>query len=339
MIVADEDAVVAGNAVATGEAAAALLTFRQARLLFRILSFLKLRLLLRPTAHRQNLNRLRYRRANPSRLRRRKARKLQNNGYSKGQAKSIARQDQLLCLACSIFNPGNHIDRERHVVMSNVTPAAIKALREKTGAGMMECKKALTEAEGNEEKAIENLRKHGLATATKKAGRVAAEGLVNAYIHAGGKIGVLLEVNCETDFVARGEEFRAFVHNLAMHITAAEPRFTNKEDVPPEVLDKEREIALEQARLDPKNSGKPQQVLDKIVEGRIGKFYQETCLMEQAFVKDQNITVGDLVGQMISKTGENIRVRRFTRYKMGEGLEKRASDLGAEVQDLLGGNK
>jgi len=223
--------------------------------------------------------------------------------------------------------------------MSNVTPAAIKALREKTGAGMMECKKALTEAEGNEEKAIENLRKHGLATATKKAGRVAAEGLVNAYIHAGGKIGVLLEVNCETDFVARGEEFRAFVHNLAMHITAAEPRFTNKEDVPPEVLDKEREIALEQARLDPKNSGKPQQVLDKIVEGRIGKFYQETCLMEQAFVKDQNITVGDLVGQMISKTGENIRVRRFTRYKMGEGLEKRASDLGAEVQDLLGGNK
>ena len=223
--------------------------------------------------------------------------------------------------------------------MSNVTPAAIKALREKTGAGMMECKKALTEAEGNEEKAIENLRKHGLASATKKEGRVAAEGLVNAYIHAGGKIGVLLEVNCQTDFVARTEEFRAFVHNLAMHITAAEPRFTNKEDVPPEVLDKEREIALEQARLDPKNSEKPQQVLDKIVEGRISKFYQETCLMEQAFVKDQNITVGDLVRQMISKTGENIRVRRFTRYKMGEGLEKRSSNLGAEVQDLLGGNK
>jgi elongation factor Ts len=223
--------------------------------------------------------------------------------------------------------------------MSNVTPATIKALREKTGAGMMECKKALTEAEGNEEKAIENLRKHGLASATKKEGRVAAEGLVNAYIHAGGKIGVLLEVNCETDFVARGEEFRAFVHDLAMHITAAEPRFTNKEDVPPEVLEKEREIALEQAHLDPKNSGKPQQVLDKIVEGRISKFYQETCLMEQAFVKDQNITVGDLVRQMISKTGENIRVRRFTRYKMGEGIEKRSSNLGAEVQDLLGGNK
>jgi len=223
--------------------------------------------------------------------------------------------------------------------MSNVTPAAIKALREKTGAGMMECKKALTEADGNEEKAIENLRKHGLASATKKAGRVAAEGLVNAYIHAGGKIGVLLEVNCETDFVARGEEFRGFVHDLAMHITAAEPRYTNKEDVPTEVLDKEREIAQEQLQLDPKNSGKPQQVLDKIIEGRISKFYQETCLMEQAFVKDQNITVGDLVRQMISKTGENVRVRRFTRYKMGEGLEKRVSDLGAEVNDLLGGSQ
>ena len=204
---------------------------------------------------------------------------------------------------------------------------------------MMECKKALTEAEGNEEKAIENLRKHGLASATKKEGRVAAEGLVNAYIHAGGKIGVLLEVNCQTDFVARTEEFQSFVHDLAMHITAAEPRFTNKEDVPQEVIEKEREIAFEQARLDPKNSEKPQQVLDKIVEGRISKFYQETCLMEQAFVKDQNITVGDLVRQMISKTGENIRVRRFTRYKMGEGLEKRTSDLGAKVQDLLGGNK
>jgi len=221
--------------------------------------------------------------------------------------------------------------------MSNVTPAAIKALRDKTGAGMMECKAALNEAEGHEDKAIEILRKRGLASASKKEGRVAAEGLVNAYIHAGGKIGVLLEVNCQTDFVARTEEFRAFVHDLAMHITAAEPRFTNKEDVPAEVLEKEKEIALEQARLDPKNANKPSQVLEKIVEGRISKFYQETCLMEQPFVKDQNITVGDLVRQMISKTGENIRVRRFTRYKMGEGLEKRTSDLGAEVQDLLGG--
>jgi elongation factor Ts len=223
--------------------------------------------------------------------------------------------------------------------MSNgVTPAAIKALREKTGAGMMECKGALTEAEGNEDKAIEILRKRGLASATKKAGRVAAEGLVNAYIHAGGKIGVLLEVNCETDFVARGEEFRAFVHDLAMHITAAEPRFISKEEVSSEVLDKEKEIALEQARLDPKHAKKPQQVLDKIVEGRLSKFYQETCLLEQPFVKDQNINVGELVTQMVQKTGENIKIRRFTRYKMGEGLEKRSTDLGGEVNELLGGN-
>lgn len=222
--------------------------------------------------------------------------------------------------------------------MSNgVTPAAIKALREKTGAGMMECKAALIEAEGNEEKAIEILRKRGLAAATKKSSRIAAEGLVNAYIHAGGKIGVLLEVNCQTDFVARTDDFRTFVHDLAMHITAAEPRFTTKEDVPADVLDKEKEIALDQARLDPKNAGKPAQVLEKIVEGRLSKFYQEACLMEQPFVKDQNITVGDLVNQMIQKTGENIKVRRFTRYKMGEGLEKRSSDLSAEVQDLLGG--
>jgi elongation factor Ts len=223
--------------------------------------------------------------------------------------------------------------------MSNpITPAAIKALREKTGAGMMECKSALTEAEGHEEKAIEILRKRGLATATKKAGRIAAEGLVNAYIHAGGKIGVLLEVNCETDFVARSEEFKTFVHDLAMHITAAEPRFIEKEEVPAGVLDKEREIALEQAKADPKNANKPAQVLEKIVEGRLSKFYQEACLLEQPFVKDQNITVGDLVRSMISKTGENIRVRRFTRYKMGEGLEKRSTDLAGEVHDLLGGN-
>ena len=215
--------------------------------------------------------------------------------------------------------------------------AAIKALREKTGAGIMECKSALAESGGDEEKAIEILRKRGLATATKKAGRVAAEGMVDAYIHAGGKIGVLVEINCETDFVARGEEFRAFVHDLAMHITAAEPRYTDKEDVPAAEIEKEREISLEQARSDPRNSGKPEQVLDKIVEGRLAKFYQETCLMEQPYVKDQNITVGDLVRQMISKTGENIRVRRFTRFKMGEGIEKRSSDLGAEVQELLGG--
>jgi elongation factor Ts len=223
--------------------------------------------------------------------------------------------------------------------MSNlVTPAAIKALREKTGAGMMECKSALTEAEGNEEKAIEILRKRGVASATKKAGRVAAEGLIDAYIHAGGKVGVLLEVNCESDFTARSEEFRALTHDLAMHITAAEPRYIDKEAVPPQVLEKEREIALEQARSDPKNAKKPAHVLDAIIDGRLTKFFQETCLMEQPFIKDQNITVGDRVRQLIQSTGENIRVRRFSRFKMGEGIEKRVTDLGADVKELLGGS-
>jgi elongation factor Ts len=224
--------------------------------------------------------------------------------------------------------------------MSNaITPALIKALREKTGAGMMECKAALTESQGDEDKAIEFLRKRGLASAAKKSGRIAAEGLVDSYIHAGGKIGVLVEVNCETDFVARGEEFRTFVHDLAMHVAAAEPRYITKEEVPAETLDKEREIALEQAKQDPKNANKPQQVLDKIVEGRLSKFYQDICLMEQPFVKDQNMTVGTLVTSMSAKTGENVKVRRFIRFKMGEGLEKRSSDLGAEVQELLGGNQ
>jgi len=222
--------------------------------------------------------------------------------------------------------------------MSNqpVSSAAIKALREKTGAGMMECKTALVESAGDEEKAIEILRKRGLATASKKSGRVAAEGLVHSYIHAGGKIGVLVEVNCETDFTARSEEFRTLVHDIAMQIAAAEPRFVQKEDVPPAVLDKEREIALEQARSDPKNENKPAPVLEKIVEGRLVKFYQEACLMEQPFIRDQNKMVGDLIRQLIQNTGENIRVRRFERYKMGEGLEKRVTDLGAEVRDLLG---
>jgi len=225
--------------------------------------------------------------------------------------------------------------------MSNqaISAAAIKALREKTGAGMMECKSALTEASGDENKAIEILRKRGVATATKKAGRIAAEGLVHSYIHAGGKIGVLLEVNCETDFVARSEEFKSFVHDLAMHITAAEPRYFEQGEVPQEVLDKEREIALEQAKSDPKNANKPDHVFERIVENRIGKFYQEVCLMDQPFVKDQNITIADLVRGMVAKTGENVKVRRFTRYKMGEGLEKRSADLAGEVQELLGGSQ
>ncbi|MEW6734585.1 MAG: translation elongation factor Ts [Acidobacteriota bacterium] len=219
--------------------------------------------------------------------------------------------------------------------MAEITAAAVKALREKTGAGMLECKSALVEAQGDEERAIEVLRKRGLTTAKKKEGRVAAEGIVGSYIHMGGKVGVLVEVNCETDFVARGEEFHAFVKDIAMQICAAEPRFVAKEDVPVELLNKEQEIAREQALADEKNKNKPPQVVDKIVEGRISKYYAEVCLLEQPFIKDQTITVGDLVKQMVAKIGENIRVRRFVRFKMGEGLEKRKDDFASEVAAAL----
>src|SRR5919205_36366 len=219
--------------------------------------------------------------------------------------------------------------------MAEITAAAVKSLREKTGAGMMECKGALTEAGGNEEQAIEILRKRGLASAKKKEGRVAAEGAVGSYIHMGGKVGVLVEINCETDFVARGEEFQQLIKDVAMHIAAAEPRYVTRAEVPSEILDKEREIAREQAKNDPKNANKPDQVIDKIVEGRLNKFYEETVLLDQPFVKAPEKTVGELVTEKVAKTGERIAVRRFTRYKMGEGLEKRAEDFGNEVASML----
>jgi len=220
--------------------------------------------------------------------------------------------------------------------MADITANAVKALREKTGAGMMECKKALVEAEGNEEQAIEILRKHGLASARKKEGRIAAEGAVGSYIHMGGKVGVLVEVNCETDFVARGEEFQQLVKDIAMHIAAAEPRYVSKEEVTAEAIDKEREIASAQARNDPKNANKPDQVIDKIVEGRINKFYEEVVLLDQPFVKDPTKTVGELVTEKVAKTGEKITIRRFARYKMGEGLQRRGEDFSGEVASLLG---
>jgi elongation factor Ts len=220
--------------------------------------------------------------------------------------------------------------------MADITANAVKALREKTGAGMMECKKALVEAEGNEEQAIEVLRKHGLASARKKEGRIAAEGAVGSYIHMGGKVGVLVEVNCETDFVARGEEFQQLVKDIAMHIAAAEPRYVSKEEVTSEAIDKEREIASAQARNDPKNASKPDQVIDKIVEGRVNKFYEEVVLLDQPFVKDPTKTVGELVTEKVAKTGEKITIRRFARYKMGEGLQRRGEDFGGEVASLLG---
>ena len=223
--------------------------------------------------------------------------------------------------------------------MAEITASAVKSLREKTGAGMMECKNALTEAGGSEEQAIELLRKRGLASAKKKEGRIAAEGAVGSYIHMGGKVGVLVEINCETDFVARGEEFLQLVKDVAMHIAAAEPRYVSRTEVPTDALDKEREIARAQAKNDPKNASKPDQVIDKIVEGRLNKFYEEAVLLDQPFVKDPAKTVGDLVTEKIAAIKENITIRRFTRYKMGEGLEKRADDFSDEVAALAGGNQ
>jgi elongation factor Ts len=220
--------------------------------------------------------------------------------------------------------------------MAEITATSVKSLREKTGAGMMECKKALVEAQGNEEQAIEILRKHGLASARKKEGRIAAEGAVGSYIHMGGKVGVLVEVNCETDFVARGEEFQQLVKDIAMHIAATEPRFVSKDEVPSDAINKEREIAAAAARNDPKNANKPDQVIDKIVEGRISKFYEEAVLLDQPFVKDPAKTVGELVTEKVAKTGEKITIRRFSRYKMGEGLQKRDEDFGNEVASLVG---
>jgi len=220
--------------------------------------------------------------------------------------------------------------------MAEVTAAAVKALREKTGAGMMECKKALNEAEGNEERAIELLRERGLASAKKKEGRVAAEGVVASYIHMGGKVGVLVEVNCETDFAARSEEFQQLVKDIAMHVAAAEPRYVSRTEVTADVLDKEREIARAQAKNDPKNANKPDQVIDKIVEGRLNKFFEEFVLLDQPFIKAPEKTVGELVTEKVAAIRETITIRRFTRYKMGEGIAKRDDDFGDEVAKLAG---
>jgi elongation factor Ts len=219
--------------------------------------------------------------------------------------------------------------------MADITAAAVKQLREKTGAGMMECKNALVEAEGNEEKAVDILRERGLASAKKREGRIAAEGIVGSYIHMGGKVGVLVELNCETDFVARGEEFQQLVKDIAMHIAAAEPRYVTREEIPASVLDKEREIARAQAKNDPKMANKPDQVIEKIVEGRLNKFYEETVLVDQPFVKAPEKTIAELVTEKTAKTGERIAVRRFTRYKMGEGIERRDDDFSGEVASML----
>lgn len=222
--------------------------------------------------------------------------------------------------------------------MAEITAALVKSLREKTGAGMIDCKNALNEANGNEEQAIEILRKKGMATAGKKAGRVTAEGAVGSYIHMGGKVGVLVEINCESDFVARGEEFQQLVKDVAMHIAAASPSYVNRDEVPADVVAKEKEITMDQLKNDPKNSNKPADVLDKIVEGRLNKFYEEVALVDQPFVKDPSKTIGELITEKVATIKENITIRRFSRYKMGEGIEKKADDFASEVASMVGGN-
>lgn len=202
--------------------------------------------------------------------------------------------------------------------MSSISADQVKELRTRTGAGIMDCKKALAESKGDLEGAIDYLRKKGLSAAAKKSGRVTSEGLVSSYIHAGGKIGVMVEVNCETDFVARNEEFQRLVRDVAMHIAAARPSCLQREDVPQDILNRERDIFREQAL----GSGKPEKVVDKIIEGRLEKYFGEVCLMEQPFVKDTDITVKDLINQSIARIGENILIRRFARYELGEGIEK-----------------
>lgn len=199
----------------------------------------------------------------------------------------------------------------------HIDAKVVKALREKTGAGMMDCKKALLETEGNEEKAVDILRERGLAAAAKRSGRAANQGIVDSYIHMGGKIGVLVEVNCETDFVARNDEFREFVRNLCLQVAATNPTYLKKEEVPESILDKERQIIKAQAL----NEGKPEKVIEKIVEGRLDKYYRENCLLEQAYVKDEDLAIHELLTNLIAKIGENIVVRRFCRFEIGEGVE------------------
>jgi elongation factor Ts len=201
---------------------------------------------------------------------------------------------------------------------------------------MVDCKNALVEAGGDETAAIEILRKTGMITAGKKAGRVTAEGAVGSYIHMGGKVGVMVEINCESDFVARGEEFQQLVKDVAMHVAASDPRYVTREEVPADVIDKEREILMSQLKNDPKNAGKPEEVLGKIIEGRLNKFYEEAVLVDQPFVKDPSKTIGELVAEKVGSIKENITIRRFTRYKMGEGIEKRQDDFAAEVASMIG---
>jgi elongation factor Ts len=211
----------------------------------------------------------------------------------------------------------------------NISAAQVKELREKTGAPMMDCKQALSESKGDMEQAIVILRKKGIASMQKKATRVTSEGSVASYIHAGGKIGVLVEVNCESDFVARTEDFKELVHDIAMHIAASDPKFIRREDVTPEAFEREKEIYRAQAKA----TGKPDNVVERIVEGKMGKFYEEVCLYEQPFIKDQTVNVSQLIAGKIGKLGENISVRRFARFKVGDAGETIATSKSEQKSE------
>jgi elongation factor Ts len=218
--------------------------------------------------------------------------------------------------------------------MSEITAQMVKELREKSGAPMMDCKKALAECSGDMAKAEEYLRKKGITGAAKKQGRIAAEGLVGTYVH-NGKIGVIVEVNCETDFVARNEDFQQLVKDIAMQIAAARPQYVRREEVPPEVLEKEKEIQRHQLR----EQKKPEAIWEKIVAGKLEKFYETSCLLDQPWIKDDKKKIHELITEKIAKIGENIAVRRFARFEVGEGIEKRKDDLAAEVAKTLGSDR
>ncbi|MBU5346582.1 translation elongation factor Ts [Paenibacillus sp. FSL W7-1279] len=212
-----------------------------------------------------------------------------------------------------------------------VTASAVKELRERTGAGMLDCKKALDETNGDIDKAIAVLREKGLSAAANKAGRIATEGVVESYIHGGGRIGVLVEINCETDFVGKTDQFKEFARDIAMHIAAANPKYVRREEVPTEDLEKEKEILKNQAL----NEGKPEKIVEKMVEGRINKYYEEYCLLEQSFIKDPDKTINTLLNEKISTIGENISIRRFARFELGEGLEKKQDNFVEEVMSQV----
>ena len=217
-----------------------------------------------------------------------------------------------------------------------ITATHIKDLRERTGAGMADCKKALTEVGGDMDKAIDYLRAKGLAKAAKKAGREATEGAVVSYIHGGGRIGVLVEINCETDFVARNEDFVNFTKEVALQIAAMSPQFVRKDEVPATAIEHERGVLVAKAKEDPKNANKPEQVLAKITEGQLSKWVKEICLLDQSWVKDPDKTIEQLQQELIAKIGENIKIRRFVRFELGEGLEKKKDDFAAEVAKQAG---